>query len=131
MSQGRGSWRKRARIKKELATFERECWLCLEPLDFTISDWRNPEYIVIDEEIPVSKGGDSLDIANCHLTHNKCNLEKGDRILKRGALAQNAAKKFIDDSDKASRKWLGARRTRKDGRKIGQNPMGVGGMPPG
>ncbi len=88
MSRGRGSWRKRARIKRALAATERVCWLCLEPLDFSIADWKDPGYVVIDEYLPVSKGGDSLDISNCHLVHSRCNGRKGSRILPRGAFAE-------------------------------------------
>ena len=84
---GRGSWRKRAKIKRQLAATERVCWLCLDPLDFAVADWRSPEYVVIDEELPVSKGGDPLDIRNCHLVHNRCNGRKGNRVLGRGAFA--------------------------------------------
>lgn len=87
---GRGSYRKRQRIKRALAAVERECWLCLEPLDFTISDNRDPRFVVVDEELPVSKGGDPLDIDGCHLVHRQCNARKGARILPRGAFASPA-----------------------------------------
>ena len=98
---GRGSWRRRARIRRALAATERVCWLCLDPLDWTIADWRDPDYVVIDEELPVSKGGDCLDIRNCHLVHAKCNLRKGSRILGRGAFADRPA----PAPPRTSRKW--------------------------
>lgn len=67
---------------------ERVCWLCLEPLDFTVADRRDPRFVVLDEEVPVSKGGDPLDISNVHLVCNRCNGMKGNRILPRGAFAK-------------------------------------------
>ena len=84
---GRGSYRKRQRIKRALMAIERVCWLCLLPLDFTITDNRDPRFVVVDEELPVSKGGDPLDVGGCHLVHRQCNARKGARILPRGAFA--------------------------------------------
>jgi 5-methylcytosine-specific restriction endonuclease McrA len=31
----------------------------------------------VDELVPVSKGGDPLDRANCRLTHRHCNRQRG------------------------------------------------------
>ena len=90
MSGGRGDWAKRRRIKRRLMAVERVCWLCLQPLDFTIGDRRDPRFVVVDECLPVSKGGDCLDANNCHLVHNRCNGRKGARILPRGAFAEEA-----------------------------------------
>ncbi|MBR3160823.1 MAG: hypothetical protein IKF14_17190 [Atopobiaceae bacterium] len=87
MAGGRGSHAKRVRIRRELFAVERVCWLCLEPLDMSITDPRDPRFVVVDEELPVSKGGDPLDRSNCHLVHNRCNGRKGSRILQRGAFA--------------------------------------------
>ncbi len=103
MSAGRGSWRKRARIKKRLMAVERVCWLCLQPLDFSISDPRDPQYVVIDEELPVSKGGSPLDFGNCHLTHALCNGKKGSRILPRGAFASDGGRY---GQPRTSRRWF-------------------------
>lgn len=99
---GRGSWRKRKRIKRQLSAVEHVCWLCLEPLDFTVTDRRDPKFVVIDEELPVSKGGDPLDVNNCHLTCNGCNARKGSRILPRGAFAE---KKWSAEPPSTSRDW--------------------------
>lgn len=84
---GRGSYRRRQRIKRALMAVEHVCWLCLEPLDFTVTDSRDPRFVVVDEELPVSKGGDPLDIRNCHLVDRACNARKGARVLQRGAFA--------------------------------------------
>jgi 5-methylcytosine-specific restriction endonuclease McrA len=37
----------------------------------------------IDEIIPVSKGGDPFDLANCQLTHRRCNQRKGNHAYTR------------------------------------------------
>ena len=103
MSKGRGSYRKRQRNKRALMAVQRECWLCLEPMDFSISDNRDPDYIVLDEIIPVSKGGDPLDIKNNCLVHRRCNARKGARILPHGAFAKRApAVRPV-----TSRRWFG------------------------
>lgn len=81
---------------------EHVCWLCLEPLDFSVSDRRDPRFVVLDEEVPVSKGGDPLDVSNVHLVCARCNLLKGDRILPRGAFAPHAG---AQGAVKTSRKW--------------------------
>lgn len=106
MSEGRGSVRKRHAIKQRLSAEQAECFLCLEPLDFSVADWRNPEFVVIDEYIPVSKGGDPLDIANCNLTHNRCNARKGNRILQKGAFAKGTLGETVRERPTTSRKWL-------------------------
>ena len=96
--------RRRAEIKRRLMAVEHDCWLCLLPLDFTISDFRNPWAVEVDEELPVSRGGDCLDISNCHLVHRVCNLIKGNRILERGALAGVVRARM---KPKPSRRWQG------------------------
>ena len=103
MSRGRGSYRKRQRIKRELMAVERVCWLCLGPLDFGVVDNRDPMFVVVDEELPVSKGGNCLDVRNCHLVHRACNARKGGRILQRGAFAGAA---MAGGAVRCSRKWL-------------------------
>lgn len=110
MSNGRGSWHRRQRIKRALMATEKVCWLCLRPLDFGVADSRDPRYVVVDEELPVSKGGDPLDRANCHLVHNRCNGRKGSRILPRGAFASDPdgsgfALRPARTETRTSRKW--------------------------
>ena len=106
MSNGRGSPRRRQAMKQALSAEEAVCWLCLEELDFTISDTRDPHFVVIDEYIPVSKGGDPRDRSNCHLVHNCCNLRKNNRILERGAFADITKKSASIIAPKTSRRWL-------------------------
>lgn len=37
----------------------------------------NPDAFVVDEVVPVARGGDPLDIANCQPAHYRCNARKG------------------------------------------------------
>lgn len=83
----RGSTRRRDALKRKLSYSEDVCWLCLEPLDLEVPT-PHPDSVEIDEEIPFSLGGSSLDSSNCHLVHRRCNLRKGAKILPRGALAR-------------------------------------------
>lgn len=88
MAGGRGDYKKRQRIRRALMAVEHDCWLCLEPLDFDIAYQSHPDFVVIDEEVPVALGGDPLDRRNCHLVHRQCNAKKGCKVLRRGAYAK-------------------------------------------
>ena len=62
-----------ARVKAE----ETDCWLCGEPVDKTLPP-HLPDSPEVDEVLPVSKGGDPYDRANCRLAHRKCNRLRGN-----------------------------------------------------
>lgn len=102
----RGNSRKRERLRCRLAAVERECWLCLGkrgPLDLSLPPGL-PLSVELDEEIPFSKGGDPLDPRCVHLVHRCCNLEKGARVLPRGAFyAEDGADG--DGKPTPSRRW--------------------------
>ena len=100
MSKGRGSYSKRQAIKRRLAATERVCWLGLEPLNFKQTDHNAPDFVDIDEELPVGKGGSSTDINNCHLVCHRHNMKKGARILPRGYYARQKSREV-----KTSREW--------------------------
>ena len=117
MSEGRGSYRRRQRIKRALAAVQQECFFCLEPLDFGVDDPRDPRFVVIDEYVPVSKGGSFEDISNCNLACRACNARKGDEILPFGAFATDERRVLFGlpplggsgmflHIPKPSRKWL-------------------------
>lgn len=59
------------------------CWLCLRPIDFTITDINDAMHHSRDHVIPRSLGG-SLTLANMRLAHRKCNIEKGRELLAAG-----------------------------------------------
>ena len=56
------------------------CHICGRPIDTTLPAG-DPAAFEIDELIPVSKGGDPLDIANCAPSHRLCNQRRGNRPL--------------------------------------------------
>ena len=62
----------RARVLRE----ETHCAICGEEVDVSLPHGLpgSPE---VDELLPVSKGGDPLDRANCRLTHRTCNRQRG------------------------------------------------------
>ena len=104
-------------MKRALAAVQHECFFCLEPLRFDVADPRDPQFVVIDEFVPVSKGGSFDDIDNCNLACRRCNARKGDRIVPYGAFAtseQRAAHGLppldgtgcVLHAPKTSRKWL-------------------------
>lgn len=99
----RGNFRRREAMRRRLAAREGGdvCWLCLRPLDHTLKT-PHPQSVEIDEEIPVSLGGDPQDIGNCHLVHRACNLRKGPRVLPRGAFAPKGGAR---PRPRTSRSW--------------------------
>lgn len=69
------------------------CHLCGKPIDYSlgmITDERtgkrrpHPMSFVVDEILPVSKGGDPLDFSNTQPAHWICNARKGDGTRGRG-----------------------------------------------
>lgn len=70
---------RRRQVRARVLTEESDCWLCGDPVDQTI---RTPHPLSpeVHELIPVSKGGDPTDRANCRLTHRRCNRDQGDRL---------------------------------------------------
>lgn len=52
------------------------CWLCLLPIDFTITDSADPMRCSRDHVIPRSLGG-GRDLANLRLAHAQCNAGRG------------------------------------------------------
>lgn len=90
----RGSHRRREGLKRRLQQVETVCWLCGFPLDNSASPFTDFA-TEIDEEIPVSMGGDYYGVDSpCHLTHRCCNIHKGNKELKQGELRDWFVKKW-------------------------------------
>ena len=60
------------------------CWICGHPIDYslgmvTVNGKRRPHPMsfVVDEVVPVSKGGDPLDFDNTRPAHWICNARRG------------------------------------------------------
>ena len=71
------------------------CHLCGKPIDYSLGfvvdkatgkRHMHPMAFVVDEIVPVSKGGDPLDFSNTQPAHWICNARKGDGARKRASL---------------------------------------------
>jgi 5-methylcytosine-specific restriction endonuclease McrA len=71
--------RRRELVARVKAT-ETHCALCDEPVDKTLHHL-DPRAAVVDEDIPVARGGSPYDRANCHLMHRACNRWKSTLTL--------------------------------------------------
>ena len=103
----------RARVKAASDT----CAICGQPVDKTLTTLRgqhgpnckrpncpgcvpHPMRPEVDEIIPVSRGGNPLDIDNCQLTHRFCNRRKSDKVLTKKVRVSSAV-----GSVTTSRQW--------------------------
>ena len=77
----------RRKIRLRWRAIGAPCALCGRPIDYSLGmvlDPRtgrrrpHPMSFVVDEIIPVSKGGDPLDFANTRPAHWLCNARRGD-----------------------------------------------------
>lgn len=76
-------WR-RNQIRKRLKATGGVCALCHRPIDYDapylLDDGRvNPWCFVVDEIVPVSRGGSPYELANCQPAHHICNAIAGDK----------------------------------------------------
>ena len=79
---------RRRRIRARWKAIGAPCALCGKPIDYSLGmvvDLRtgkrrpHPMSFVVDEIVPVSRGGDPLDFANTQPAHWICNARRGDR----------------------------------------------------
>lgn len=81
----------RDRHRKIIARGEPPCWICGEPIDYTLPH-TNPMSYVVDHKVPLARGGtDTLD--NKAAAHRQCNRDKGakghaDVIRRSGSLTR-------------------------------------------
>ena len=96
---GKTNWRykkgsKRRKLRERVLHTEYVCWLCLRPVDKTLPP-HLPASPELDERVPISKLPDNMKARaattrdNCHLVHRYCNQSKGNKILPRGAFADD------------------------------------------
>lgn len=78
---------RRRAIQKRWRAIGAPCAICGKPIDYSlgmVTDERtgkrrpHPMSFVVDEIVPVSKGGDPLDFANTRPAHWICNARRGD-----------------------------------------------------
>lgn len=93
----RANGSRRDAIRRELAASGRPCGICGMPIDYS-RPYRmpggavDPGAFVVDEVVPVSRGGDPLDISNCQPAHYRCNARKGNKMPGDAAVAAPIAR---------------------------------------
>jgi 5-methylcytosine-specific restriction endonuclease McrA len=67
----------RDRHRAVIARGKPPCWICGQPIDYTLP-WPDPKCYVVDHVTPLAKGGDDT-LANKRAAHRDCNRAKSDR----------------------------------------------------
>lgn len=75
---------RRRAIRARLLATQDACALCGKAIDKSLRT-PHPMSAEVDEIVPVSRGGDPLDIRNCQLVHRVCNQRKGNGRVRRSA----------------------------------------------
>ena len=84
---------RRRKIRARWKAIGAPCALCGKPIDYSlgmvVDRWTgkrrpHPMSFVVDEIVPVSKGGDPLDFHNTQPAHWICNAKRGDRPMRKG-----------------------------------------------
>lgn len=100
--------RERKRIRAWLLKTQTHCALCGGEIDKTLK-CPHPDSAVVDEIIPISKGGSPIDPANVQLTHWKCNARKRDSLPETGEINKtnnNMPPKTKNLPTRQSRRWI-------------------------
>lgn len=85
MSKGKANPRRqngsaRTKIRQALKATGGPCDLCGQPIDYSLPHF-HPDAFEVDEKVPVSLGGNPLDMDNVQRAHRKCNLERGNMTM--------------------------------------------------
>ena len=72
----------RNKLRARIKALGLPCHICGRPIDYSLPPG-TPMSFEVDEIVPVSRGGDPLDMANCAAAHRICNQRKGDGTKKR------------------------------------------------
>lgn len=73
--------RPRTRLVHHVHQRDTHCHLCGFPLATQYRNTNHPLEPTVDELVPISKGGDPLDPANCRAACRCCNTSRGARDL--------------------------------------------------
>jgi 5-methylcytosine-specific restriction endonuclease McrA len=76
---------RRRRLRTQVLTEEDCCWLCGRPVDKDLP-YLDPLAPVLDEIIPISKGGSPYDRDNVRLCHRRCNARRGNGTRQRAVV---------------------------------------------
>ena len=101
----RANGTRRDKIRDRWRAIGAPCGICGKPIDYSlgivtdrVTGKRRPHPMsfVVDEVIPVSKGGDPLDFENTRPAHWICNARRGDGTRKKPALRGALPQPFDD-----------------------------------
>ena len=70
---------RRRKLRARLKAMGLPCAICGQPIDYDLPAG-DPLSFEVDEIVPVSLGGDELDLANVQPAHRICNQRKGNRM---------------------------------------------------
>ncbi|CDD67574.1 putative uncharacterized protein [Eggerthella sp. CAG:368] len=70
---------RRRKLRARLKAQGNPCAICGQPIDYSLPSG-DPLSFEVDEIIPVSLGGNELDINNVQAAHRICNQRKGNKI---------------------------------------------------
>ena len=89
---------RRRQLKARVKAMGLPCALCGQPIDYSRPyNARDPFCWVLDEILPVSKGGDPLDFRNVQPLHNRCNQIKGAKLLTSARSVEDESKEAAED----------------------------------
>lgn len=86
----RSNGARRTALRNRVRAMGLPCHLCHQPIDYSLTTYvdpkdgrvkRHPLSFELDELVPVSKGGDPLDIENVAPAHRICNQRRGNRSM--------------------------------------------------
>lgn len=100
------NYKERARIRAWLLKTQTHCAICGGEIDKTLK-CPHPASAVVDEIVPVTKGGSPIDPANVQLVHWKCNARKSDsmpqQVNEQGKIKPSKTKNL---ATLQSRRWI-------------------------
>ncbi len=88
----RANGARRDALRKRVAAMGLPCHICGLPIDYSLATYvdptdgktkRHPMSFELDELVPVSKGGNPLDISNVAPAHRICNQKRGNKTLRK------------------------------------------------
>ncbi|BDF40062.1 hypothetical protein CE91St33_01240 [Eggerthella lenta] len=88
----RSNGARRDALRKRVAAMGLPCHICGLPIDYSLTTYvdptdgktkRHPMSFELDELVPVSKGGNPLDISNVAPSHRICNQRRGNKTLRK------------------------------------------------
>lgn len=94
----------RKKLRERIKMQGRDCAICGRPIDYTLPAG-HPWSYELDEIIPVSLGGNPLDIKNVQPTHRTCNQAKGNKLMKNSINIPKTNKKVNIGQIKTSKEW--------------------------